>query len=39
LREVIAFPMSSSGQTAVMEAPTAVSEEQLKELSLKIAKK
>jgi len=39
LREVIAFPMTSSGQTAVMEAPTAVSEEQLKELSLKIAKK
>jgi aspartyl-tRNA synthetase len=39
LREVIAFPMTSSGQTAVMEAPTAVSEEQLKELSLKIVKK
>ncbi len=37
LREVIAFPMSASGKTAVMDAPSEVSPEQLKELRLKIA--
>lgn len=35
LREVIAFPMTSSGLTAVMEAPAKVDEAQLKELSVK----
>lgn len=39
LREIIAFPMNSSGQTSVMEAPSEVDEEQLKELHLSIAKK
>lgn len=39
LREVIAFPMTSSGRTAVMTGPCLVEEEQLKELSLKIVKK
>lgn len=39
LREVIAFPMTSSGQTAVMDAPSQLSAEQLKELKLEIAKK
>jgi aspartyl-tRNA synthetase len=36
VREVIAFPASSGGKTAVMEAPSTATEEQLKELSLKI---
>ncbi len=36
LREVIAFPMTSSGKTAVMDAPSTVSDEQLKELHLQI---
>ena len=35
LREVQAFPMTGSGQTSVMEAPSELSEKQLKELSLK----
>lgn len=39
LREVQAFPMSSRGQTAVMNAPSEVSEIQLKELNIKIEKK
>ena len=34
-REVSAFPMSSSGQTAVMDAPSKVDEKTLKELKLK----
>ncbi|MFH1840936.1 MAG: aspartate--tRNA ligase [Candidatus Shapirobacteria bacterium] len=34
LREVIAFPMTSSGQTAVMDAPSEVEESQLKELNI-----
>ncbi len=38
IREVIAFPMSSSGQTAVMDAPSEVSEEQLKDLGIKVIK-
>jgi len=38
IREMIAFPASSGGQTAVMDAPSIVSEEQLKELGLKIEK-
>lgn len=38
LKEVIAFPMSSSGRTAVMDAPSPVSDEQLKELGLEVRK-
>lgn len=36
LKEAIAFPMSSSGRTAVMDAPSLVSEEQLKELHISV---
>lgn len=39
IREVIAFPMTSSGQTAVMSAPSTVSPKQLKELGIKVVKK
>ncbi len=35
IKEVMAFPMTSTGRTAVMDAPAAVSDEQLKELGLK----
>jgi aspartyl-tRNA synthetase len=35
LREVIAFPMTAGGQTAVMDAPSKASQEQLKELQIK----
>jgi len=38
LREVSAFPMISSGKTAIMDAPSEITKEQLKELSLKIEK-
>jgi len=37
LREVIAFPTSSSGRTAVMEAPSEVDKELLKELGIRVA--
>ena len=36
LKEVIAFPMSASGKTAVMDAPAAVTPAQLEELKLRI---
>ncbi|OIO14459.1 hypothetical protein COV53_04680 [Candidatus Gottesmanbacteria bacterium CG11_big_fil_rev_8_21_14_0_20_37_11] len=36
LREVIAFPMTSSGQTAVMDAPSFATNNQLEELGIKI---
>ncbi|HXK52743.1 MAG TPA: aspartate--tRNA ligase, partial [bacterium] len=36
LKESIAFPMTSSGRTAVMDAPSEVSEKQLKELHIKL---
>ncbi len=36
VREMIALPATSSGQTAVMDAPSEVDPEQLKELHLKI---
>lgn len=36
LKEAIAFPMTSTGRTAVMGAPAEVSEEQLKELHIKV---
>lgn len=39
LKEVIAFPMSSSGKTAVMDAPSALDPDQLAELHLQVAKK
>ena len=38
VREVMAFPMTSGGKTAVMNAPSEVSEEQLKELHIEIKK-
>ncbi|MDA1334614.1 MAG: aspartate--tRNA ligase [bacterium] len=38
LREVQAFPTTSGGRTAVMEAPSEVSDEQLEELGLQIKK-
>ena len=38
IREVMAFPAISSGQTAVMDAPSEATEEQLKELHIKIVK-
>lgn len=37
LREVIAFPMTAGGQTSVMEAPTEIAEEQLKELGISVS--
>ena len=37
VREVIAFPTSSSGQTAVMDAPSPASPQQLKELGITLA--
>ena len=39
LREVQSFPQTSSGRTAVMEAPTELSMEQLRELGLELKKK
>lgn len=38
VREVIAFPASSGGRTAVMDAPSDVEETQLEELGIKIKK-
>jgi len=38
IREVVAFPAISSGRVSVMNAPSKVSKEQLKELHLKIIK-
>lgn len=38
VRETIAFPTSSSGQTAVMDAPSVATPEQLKDLSLQFKK-
>ncbi|MBU1127182.1 aspartate--tRNA ligase [Patescibacteria group bacterium] len=39
LREVMAFPMTSGGKTAVMDAPSKANSEQLKELGLNVQKK
>jgi aspartyl-tRNA synthetase len=39
LKEAIAFPMTSTGRTAVMDAPNEVAPEQLKELGIQIAPK
>jgi len=38
LREVQSFPQTSSGRTSVMDAPGALSKEQLKELGIKLEK-
>lgn len=37
LREVVAFPATSGGKTAIMEAPSEATEEQLKELGIKVS--
>lgn len=39
MKEVVAFPTTASGQTAVMDGPSPVTEEQLKELGLQVVKK
>jgi len=39
IREVQAFPMTSRGRTAIMDAPSEVEEKQLKELGLLLKKK
>ncbi len=39
IREVIPFPMTAKGRTAVMEAPSPVSRQQLEELGLRVIKK
>ncbi len=38
IKETMAFPMTSTGRTAVMDAPASIAEEQLKELGIKILK-
>lgn len=38
IKEAIAFPMTSTGRTSVMDAPSPVKEEVLKELGLKVVK-
>jgi aspartyl-tRNA synthetase len=38
LREVVAFPMTRGGKTAVMNAPKPLEEKQLKELNIKVGK-
>jgi aspartyl-tRNA synthetase len=37
IREVIAFPVSASGQTSVMDAPSSVPKKQLRELSIDVS--
>jgi aspartyl-tRNA synthetase len=39
MKETVAFPMTSTGRTSVMEAPSEVTNEQLEELGISIAKK
>ncbi len=39
LREVQAFPMSTKGQTSVMQAPSKVTDAQLEELGIEVSKK
>jgi Ala-tRNA(Pro) deacylase len=36
LREVVAFPMTAGGKTAVMDAPSDVTDEQLRELGINV---
>ncbi len=38
IKETIAFPMTSTGRTAVMDAPAPISKEQLRELGIKVGK-
>lgn len=38
IKETMAFPMTATGRTAIMDAPALVSDEQLKELGIKIVK-
>ena len=38
IKETMAFPMTSTGRTSVMDAPASIGEEILKELGLKLAK-
>ncbi len=38
IREVVAFPVNSSGQTSVMDAPSVASERTLKDLGIKVIK-
>ena len=38
IKEVMAFPMTATGRTAIMDAPAEVSEEQLHELGIKPVK-
>lgn len=37
MKESVAFPMTSTGRTAIMDAPSEVSKEQLEEVGLKVA--
>jgi len=39
IRDVVAFPTNTAGVTSVMDAPSKVSNEQLKELGIKVVKK
>lgn len=39
LKETVAFPMTSTGRTAVMDAPSPVSAEQLRDLHLQVVQK
>lgn len=39
LKETVAFPMSSTGRTAIMDAPAPISDEQLKELHIRVVEK
>ncbi len=39
LKEVVAFPMSSSGKTAVMNGPSTITDAQLKELHISVTEK
>ena len=38
IREIVAFPTTTSGNTAVMDAPSEVDEKQLKELGIRVKK-
>ncbi len=39
VREAIAFPATAGGATAVVDAPSTASQEQLQEVGIKIAKR